>query len=117
MRFFLAVLICISLGVTGQLLLKIGVMQSSETESLLANYIKILSHPAVILGGIFYLSSSFLWLLLLQRSHLSYLYPMVSLGYVLVVIASCFLFNESVPTIRWIGVGIICVGVTLVSQS
>jgi len=117
MRFFLAVLICISLGVGGQLLLKIGVMHSGNVESLLADYIKMLSHPGVILGGICYLSSSFLWLLLLQRRHLSYIYPMVSLGYVLVVIASCFLFHEAVLPMRWVGVGIICIGVTLVSQS
>lgn len=117
MRFLLAVLICISLGVGGQLLLKIGVMQSGKSESLLANYIKMLFHPGIVLGGLFYLSSSFLWLLLLQRKHLSYLYPMVSLGYVLVVIASYFLFQENVSTIRWLGVGIICLGVILVSQS
>lgn len=117
MRFFLAVLMCISMGVGGQLLLKIGVVNSATTESLLNNYIKMLTQPAVILGGICYLSSSFLWLLLLQRRHLSYIYPMISLGYVLVVIASCFLFNENVGLIRWIGVGVICIGVTLVAQS
>ncbi|MEW6095836.1 MAG: multidrug resistance protein [bacterium] len=117
MRFFLAVLICISLGVGGQLLLKTGVMHSATADSLLANYLNMLTNPGVILGGMCYLSSSFLWLLLLQRRHLSYLYPMISLGYVLVVIASCFLFHEMVLPIRWIGVGIICIGVTLVSQS
>jgi drug/metabolite transporter (DMT)-like permease len=105
------------MGVGGQLLLKTGVIHSATTESLLNNYIKMLTNPAIILGGICYLSSSFLWLLLLQRTHLSYLYPMVSLGYVMVVIASCFLFHENVVLIRWIGVGIICIGVTLVSQS
>jgi len=117
MRFFLAVFICICMGVGGQLLLKTGVMHSATSESLLANYIKMLTNPSVILGGIFYLSSSFLWLLLLQRKHLSYLYPMVSLGYVMVVIASCFLFRETILPIRWIGVGMICIGVTLVSKS
>lgn len=116
MRFLLAVIICIGMGVGGQLLLKTGV-GSATAESLLDNYLKMITNPAVILGGIFYLTSSFLWLLLLQRKHLSYLYPMVSVGYVLVVIASCLLFNETVLLIRWIGVGIICIGVVLVSQS
>ncbi len=117
MRFLLVVFICICMGVGGQLLLKTGVMHSADAESLLDNYFKMLTNPWVILGTICYISSSLLWLLLLQRRHLSYLYPMISLGYVMVVIASCFLFNETVLFIRWIGVGIICIGVILVSQS
>ncbi|MDI6736417.1 MAG: EamA family transporter [bacterium] len=117
MRFFLVVLICIGMGVAGQLLLKSGVMHSDTSQSLLTNYLEMLTNPLVIVGGLFYLASSCLWLLLLQRRHLSYIYPMVSLAYVLVVIASCFLFHEQVVLIRWIGVGIICIGVSLVSQS
>ncbi|MFH1562301.1 MAG: multidrug resistance protein [Nitrospirota bacterium] len=117
MRFFLGVLICIGMGVAGQLLLKMGVINAGNSESLFIDYLKMLSNPGVIVGGLLYLVSSLLWLLLLQRRHLSYIYPMVSLGYVLVVIASGFLFHEQVALMRWIGVGIICVGVTLVSQS
>ncbi len=117
MKFFLGVLLSICMAVVGQLLLKSGVMHSATSQSLLINYLGILTNPWVIIGGLLYLASSFLWLLLLQRCHLSYIYPMISLGYVLVVIASCFLFHEQVVLIRWIGVGIICIGVTLVSQS
>ncbi|MEW6608739.1 MAG: multidrug resistance protein [bacterium] len=112
MRFFIAVLMCICVGVGGQLLLKTGVSQAE-----IGNYFQMLTHPAVIIGGFLYIGSSFLWLLLLQRAHLSYLYPLISVSYVLVVIASCLLFQEIVSPIRWIGVGVICVGVTLVSQS
>ncbi len=118
MRCFMGILVCVFLAVSSQLLLKIGVINSWSKDSfLLYNYIKLLLNPVVLLGGFLYLGSSILWVLILQRRNLSYVYPIVSLGYVLVVIASCFILGENISLLRWTGVGIICIGVSLDAQS
>jgi multidrug transporter EmrE-like cation transporter len=61
--------------------------------------------------------SSVFWLVILSRIDLSYAYPMVSIGYIAVVLFSYFVFKENVSLIRWIGVITICAGVFLISRS
>jgi undecaprenyl phosphate-alpha-L-ara4N flippase subunit ArnE len=50
----------------------------------------------------------------LATLQLSLAYPMVSLGYVLVVLASRVLLKEPVSLARWAAVTLICAGVALV---
>ena|SRR5690242_18199876 len=58
-----------------------------------------------------------LWLLGLQKLDLSYAYPLVAFGYVLVSLLSALLFNERVDGNRWAAVGVICLGVMLIAGS
>jgi drug/metabolite transporter (DMT)-like permease len=48
---------------------------------------------------------------------LSYAYPLVAFGYVLVNILSAFFFHEKVDSSRWIAVAIIGIGVMLIAGS
>jgi multidrug transporter EmrE-like cation transporter len=48
---------------------------------------------------------------------LSFAYPLLSTGYVVVLIASWILFKEQISMIRWVGVMVICFGVFLISRS
>jgi multidrug transporter EmrE-like cation transporter len=56
-------------------------------------------------------------LVILSREELSYAYPMVSLGYLVVVIASFYLFKENVTLLRFAGLLMICLGVSVVARS
>jgi undecaprenyl phosphate-alpha-L-ara4N flippase subunit ArnE len=58
-----------------------------------------------------------LWLVGLKQLELSYAYPLVSVGYVLVTILSATFFHERVDSGRWLAVGIISLGVTLIAGS
>jgi drug/metabolite transporter (DMT)-like permease len=58
-----------------------------------------------------------LWLAGLQKLDLSYAYPLVSIGYVLVTFLSWLFFNERVDGRRWLAVAVICLGVVLVAGS
>lgn len=58
-----------------------------------------------------------LWLLGLQRLELSYAYPLLSIGYVLVNLLSVIFFHERVDRMRWLAVAIISAGVVLISGS
>lgn len=68
-------------------------------------------------GIISYGVSFLLWIKVLSKVELSYAYPMVSLGYVLVMIFSYFFFKENVTPIRILGVAFIMIGVILVARS
>ena len=43
-------------------------------------------------------------------------FPMVSLSYVMGMLAAVFIFHEEVPFTRWIGLTFILVGVALISK-
>ena len=58
-----------------------------------------------------------LWLAGLQKLDLSYAYPLVSVGYVLVTFLSPVLFHERVDRQRWLAVAVISLGVVLVAGS
>jgi multidrug transporter EmrE-like cation transporter len=75
------------------------------------------SNPFVIAGGVLYALSFALWLIVLTRADLSYAYPLLSMGYVIVVLLSRVLFQEAVTPIRLAGTLVICVGVFLISRT
>ena len=58
-----------------------------------------------------------IWLMVLSRASLSFAYPFASLSYLVIVLASRFILHESVPPLRWAGVGLIMVGIVLVAQT
>ncbi len=116
-------LFCLSLtfGVTGQLLLKKGMMKTGKMNVFSGGFIKnvwkMFTNPFVFIGIMFFGASSLLWLVTLSGLELSYIYPMVSLSYVLVALASKFFFKEKVSKMRWVSIAVIILGVILVSSS
>ena len=122
MNFYLILFVVgISIGVVGQLFLKKGMTQIGEINvfsgGLFKNVWKMFTNKTVITGVFLFGCSSLLWLIVLSGLELSYIYPMVSLSYVLVAFGSKFVFKEKVPTMRWVSIMIIIFGVILVSSS
>jgi multidrug transporter EmrE-like cation transporter len=117
----LLILACVVLGVCGQLLLKQGMSTDPDRVDRLGEVIprllKAALTPAVLFGFLLYGLSSALWLIVLTRADLSYAYPLISMGYVVVVILSRFLFHEAVTPTRFMGTLIICLGVILISRT
>lgn len=109
------------LNVVGQLAMKKGMtavgVVTFELNRFVATMGKALSNVYVLSGIAAYGLSAILWLILLSRLALSYIYPAVSLGYVLAVLISWAVLKEDVPLLRWLGVLIICFGVYLVGRS
>lgn len=114
MRPFVMILISVSLGVTGQICFKTG-MRGFE-----GNYFGLFAHvlktPVIILGLGCYFISTLIWLNILSKVNLSYAYPMLSIGYALVVFLSWIIFKENVSLWRWLGVVLISLGVSLISK-
>ncbi|NQT29798.1 MAG: EamA family transporter [Candidatus Saganbacteria bacterium] len=116
---YLILAVSILLAVTGQLLMKKGMMQfgAFPIKELLSHLIPMFLNPFVFFGFACFGLSSIFWLVVLSRLPLSLVYPMVSVAYVLVAFASMIFFKESVSLARWMGIGIIILGVILISRS
>ena len=111
----------VALSALGQIFLKRGLTnlqaQGRETAGLLGLAIAVMRQGFVWLWGFCFVAAMALWLAGLQKLDLSYAYPLVSLGYVLVTVLSAIFFRERVDSNRWLAVAVICVGVMLIAGS
>ena len=77
----------------------------------------IVTQPLVLLGLMLYGCGALAWIAVLRRMDLSYAYPFLALNFVLITLVSRFFLGETVPLMRWAGIGIICVGILVVARS
>ena len=109
----------ISIGVVGQIFLKIGVGQigrfSMLQKGIILQYIKMFMNPYIFWGIALYGLSTVFWLYLISRVPLSFAFPMLSLSYILIGLASYFIFHETIHPHNWIGMLIIMIGVVFVA--
>jgi drug/metabolite transporter (DMT)-like permease len=112
-------MIAILFTVTGELFLKhgmnrIGILQLSN---LFPTLWRILKTPVILIGFSSIGVGAVFWLAVLSRVNLSFAYPILSVGYILVLIFSALILKEDVSVLRWIGALVICVGVYLITRS
>jgi drug/metabolite transporter (DMT)-like permease len=70
----------------------------------------------VAAGLAVYFLGSVCWMLAVAQQEISFLYPLSSMNYVLVVIASSMFFGESVSLRRMSGVALIVLGMVLMNR-
>ena len=80
-------------------------------------YIHAFVNPLVVLGVLLLIVWLISQLSLLSRVDLSYVLPVTSVSYVLTALMGEFLLHERVSTERWIGIGLIGLGVSLVVRT
>lgn len=66
--------------------------------------------------GLFFGSSSLLWMYIVKHYPLSVAYPMISLSYVFGLVAAILFFHESVSATKWVGVSLIIIGCCLIAK-
>jgi len=104
--------------VTGQLFWK----QSSkhifgsglQIKSILLN---LLSNIHFWIGSAFYIIATLVWIYLLSKNPLSYLYAMTSIGFIYAIFVGWVFLGENISILRLIGICLIVVGIIIVSQS
>lgn len=119
MKDMLLIILSVMLAAIGQLLLKQGMLKVGRVSSLASApsmLFTALTNPVVLSGLAVFGISALSWLVVLSRVKLSIAYPMVSLGYVAVVLFSWFVFKEPVKPITIIGCLTIALGVFLISR-
>jgi len=110
----------IIIGVFGQVMLKIGMMQIGKysllQKGIILQYLKIIFNPYVFFGLTAYFISTLFWLYLISRVPLSFAYPMLSLSYIIITVIAVVLFKEQINLYNWLGIGVIMLGLILVTQ-
>jgi drug/metabolite transporter (DMT)-like permease len=80
-------------------------------------FLKVFTNFYFILGIVITVLAALVWILVVSKMQISYLYPFIALSYVLVALFSMIFFKEDVTALRWIGIVVICAGVFLVARS
>lgn len=78
--------------------------------------VTLLKNPWFLLGITAYAFSVLAWLFVLKRVPLAVAAPFVALVYVLVPLASRFVFQDTIYPRMWVGMLLVAVGVTLVAR-
>jgi drug/metabolite transporter (DMT)-like permease len=71
----------------------------------------------VLTGVLLHILALFTWLYVLRHVEVSYAYPFISMGFVVVLLLSYLLFNESINIYRICGVALIIIGIFLIGKS
>ena len=120
MQAYALLFIAIVTAVLSQLLFKKGVggldMITITTGHILDFIINILRNPYIIIGLFFYGISFLVWLVVLSRMKLSVVYPITSMNFVFVILASYYLFGEKISTVQIGGIALIIVGVIALAK-
>jgi drug/metabolite transporter (DMT)-like permease len=105
----------VACDVTGQVCFKLGVGDAAAGGQAPSLAYKVLHSPWVALGVAMYALEFVLWFAALSRTRLSIAFPFTALGYVGVVLACRYLLGERISLRRWTGIGMIVIGVALVT--
>lgn len=111
---YILALISIALGSAGQFLLKVAAGSLRTGNGLWQLGLSFLNLK-MLAAVTFFGTSMLLWLFVLRRMELSVAYPMVSLGYVFVLIISALFLHEQVYLNKLLGTGLIMAGVIVLN--
>ena len=99
----------------GQVFWKIGMNSVGAIDNFsISGIISMFLNPLVVLGLIMYGLSTVFWLIALSQKDLSFVYPFISLTFIIVLLLSHFVLKEHVSTARIIGTIIIVIGLMVV---
>ncbi len=76
----------------------------------------VFTNLSFAMSGLTIAAATLIWFFVLKRFDFSMAYPLISISYIFGVLAARFVFHETIPLTRWIGVLVIIVGVFLVVQ-
>lgn len=117
-----AILLSVAMAVSGQTLLKIGMMRVGVVDAQrlrrpLALAIAVARTPAVVSGLTLYVASAVSWIYVLSRTDLSFAYPFLAVSYVAVTVAAVVGLKERFSVRQWAGVALVVAGVIVVALS
>lgn len=105
----LLMIVCTAFTSAAQLLYKSG------AERLSFNLFELITNYALIGGLLLYAVGAVILITALKGGEVSVLYPIIATSYIWVSLFSWVIFNEGLNIFRWMGVGLIFLGVTMIS--
>jgi EamA-like transporter family. len=108
-------LISIALGATGQFLFRVGMIRIGKVNllSIWGQLFHVIFTPAILLGFLCFGLSSILWLIIISRWQLCFAYPLVALGYIIVIAYGTIFLRETLDLPRIIGSLFILFGISI----
>lgn len=79
--------------------------------------IEITEHPLLLLAIILIFSGGLLWLVAMSKFELSFLYPFLSINFLIIIVGSQILLKEEVNLYRYLSVVLIISGLIIISRS
>lgn len=114
---FSLIIIGVALNAAAQLLMKAGTNAVGHFEFTRENILpigwKLATEWHIVTALVCYAVSVIVWILALSRVQVSIAYPMLSLGYVVVAVATWWLFGEPLTPTKIAGIGVIILGVVI----
>ena len=83
----------------------------------LGSFLELVLRPGIIGGLVCYALSVVIWVTVLSRAEVSFAYPFLGLGFVLVTFASALLLGEAISAQRLAGTALIALGVAVLARS
>lgn len=114
---FFVILGSVILNAAAQLFLKQGAEVLNQRNAFENIFSIVFLNPHIISGLLCYMVSVLLWIYALSKVDVSVAYPMISIGFIINVIAAWYLFNEPLDLIKLTGIFFIILGVLLISRS
>jgi drug/metabolite transporter (DMT)-like permease len=116
------VLICVFAGAAGQILWKEGMSNLGRINGIgdllqVKTVWDIFTNKYIILGIILYAISVFLWLGAMSTLDVSFMYPLLSLGYIVTAILALVFIGENITLLRWAGIVVIIAGCFMITKS
>jgi drug/metabolite transporter (DMT)-like permease len=116
------VLICIFAGAMGQICFKHGMSSMDKVNGIgdLLNFemfFDIITNKYIFSGLFLYGSSFILWLGALSTLDLSYMSPLLSLGYLITGIFAFVFLKENITLLRWLGIALVVLGCFMISKT
>lgn len=116
------VFICILCAAGGQTAMKSGMSQVGAIGSLrqlfnLDTLFHIFTNHRVLAGLFLYVISMFLWLGALSTLDVSFMYPLLSLAYVITAILAFVFLKESITLLRLVGILLVVGGCVLIIRT
>jgi len=119
---YILIAVMVIAGPIGNLLLAKGMKQVGAVKlwplsDLLPVFLRVFGSATIWIGILCLLAFISAYMLALSLADYSYVQPAAALGYGVVAILGVVLLHESVSLVRWIGIALICGGVSFIRNT
>jgi len=111
----LTILQCFLLA-SGHVCFKLAVQKLGKFHWSWVFFSDLLTNWWLLTSGIFLILTTILWGYILKHFEFSVAYPITAFAYVFGMLAAVFIFQESVSLTRWIGIGLVILGVLFITK-
>ena len=101
----------ILLGACAQVFLRRGVAGFE------GSYFQLLRSVWVWAWGLCFVLATALWMMAISAMQVSYAFPLLSIGYVIVAVLSMVFLKERIPAYRWAAIVVIALGVAIIFRT